>query len=367
MKVTLRKRLKKDKIVFYLDYYQNRIRKSEYLDIYLIPKPENGKLTPLQRIHNEESLIMAQSICHKRLLEIQSGKFDLSDVKRQKAALIPFLERLALERSTSVGNEGNWKSMLNYFKAYAHKGLSFEDITPAFLIGFKQYLDNVTLTNKRPLAVNTKVSYFNKLKAALKEARKLGILTKDIASSVSGYTPEETQREFLTEEEIRKIAQKDCLVPKLKEAFLFSVLTGLRWSDIIKLTWSELHYDESMGNYIRFRQKKTKGAETLAIPDAAIKFLGDRGKEDVRVFVGLRYSSWHNQQLQNWITSAGINKKVTFHIARHSHAVLQLSRGTDIFTLSKMLGHKHVATTMIYSNILDEKKKEAANRLNLEL
>lgn len=129
--------------------------------------------------------------------------------------------------------------MLNYFKAYAHGGLSFEDITPAFLQGFKQYLDNVVQSNKRPLAVNTKVSYFNKLKAALKEARKLGILTKDLAGSVSGYTPEETQREFLTEEEVRKIAQKDCLVPKLKEAFLFSVLTGLRWSDIIKLTWSE--------------------------------------------------------------------------------------------------------------------------------
>jgi integrase len=367
MKVTLRQRQKKGKIVFYLDYYQNRIRKSEYLDIYLFPKPEKGKLTPLQRKHNEESLIMAQSICHKRQLEIQAGKFDLSDVKRQKAAVFPFLEKLARERSTSTGNEGNWKSMLNYFKEYAHGGLSFEDITPVFLAGFKLHLDSVIQTNKKPLAINTKSSYFNKIKAALKEARKLGILTKDIASTVPGYTPEETEREFLTEEEVRRIAQKDCLVPKLKEAFLFSVLTGLRWSDVIKLTWGDIYYDESLGNYIRFRQKKTKGAETLAIPDSAIKLLGERGKAEMKVFSGLRYSSWHNQHLQNWITSAGINKKVTFHIARHSHAVMQLSKGTDIFTLSKILGHKHVATTMIYSNILDEKKKEAANRLNLEL
>lgn len=68
-----------------------------------------------------------------------------------------------------------------------------------------------------------------------------------------------------------------------------------------------------------------------------------------------------------WIESAGLSKKISFHNFRHSYATLQLANGTDIYTVSKLLGHKNVSTTQIYTKILDKNKIEAANRIKLNL
>ena len=153
----------------------------------------------------------------------------------------------------------------------------------------------------------------------------------------------------------------------LKTAFLFSALTGLRWSDINKLLWSEVQQSKELGHYLRFTQKKTQGSETLPISQQASDLLGERGKPEERVFKTLKYSAWHNLKLQQWIMKAGITKTITFHCARHTYATLQLTLGTDIYTVSKLLGHKHLKTTQIYTKVIDEKKTEAASRIQLDL
>ncbi|PKH66233.1 hypothetical protein CXF59_09620 [Flavobacterium sp. ALD4] len=71
--------------------------------------------------------------------------------------------------------------------------------------------------------------------------------------------------------------------------------------------------------------------------------------------------------LTKWVLDAGISKKITFHCFRHTFATLQLSMGTDIYTVSKMLGHKDLNTTQIYAKIIDETKRTAANRIKLEM
>jgi site-specific recombinase XerD len=63
----------------------------------------------------------------------------------------------------------------------------------------------------------------------------------------------------------------------------------------------------------------------------------------------------------------GVSKTITFHCSRHTYATLQLTLGTDIFTVSKLLGHKDIRTTQVYAKIIDEKKMEAANRIKLDL
>ncbi len=136
----------------------------------------------------------------------------------------------------------------------------------------------------------------------------------------------------------------------------------MRWSDIQKLTWSEVQ--ELNGHTrIQFRQKKTKGFEYLDISDQAARYLGERGNLDERVFIGLKYSAWHNVTLEKWCMKAGITKDITFHCGRHSFAVMQLNLGTEIYTVSKLLGHRELKTTQIYARILDEKKREAVNKI----
>jgi len=94
-----------------------------------------------------------------------------------------------------------------------------------------------------------------------------------------------------------------------------------------------------------------------------VRYMGPRGRADERVFSGLKYSAWHNLALREWCMKAGITKHITFHCGRHTFAVLQLSLGTEIYTLSKLLGHRELKTTQVYAQIMDEKKREAVNRI----
>jgi integrase len=154
----------------------------------------------------------------------------------------------------------------------------------------------------------------------------------------------------------------ECKYPVMKNAFLFSCLTGLRWSDIQKLKWSEVQ-KQGDGWRVTFRQQKTRGQEYLDISYQARNYLGQQGNPDERVFVGLKYSGWHNIELQRWIMRAGITKNITFHCGRHTFAVLQLELNTDIYTVSKLLGHKELKTTQVYAKIMDLKKREAMNKM----
>ena len=152
----------------------------------------------------------------------------------------------------------------------------------------------------------------------------------------------------------------------LKTACLFSALSGLRWSDIEKLTWSQVQSDPANGHYLRFRQKKTGGFETLPISDQAVMLLGTPGAPTDRVFDGLTYSDQNNLKLKEWILKAGITKKISFHNFRHTYATLLLNSGTDIYTVSKMLGHRNVSTTQIYAKVVDKRKQEAVGRIQID-
>jgi len=364
MKVTLRERHQGGKISLFLDYYHKGKRKKEYLKLYLDPDPK----TKADKDLNKKTKQLAESIRAKRLIEIQNGVYGFRDNEKLKGSFLEYIELLTNKRLSSKGNYGNWDSMLKHLKGYIPTDRLFSDVDRAFVQGFKEYLEEEARTkSNQPLSQNSKYSYFNKLRAALKQAVKDGILPTNPSEGVEAFKQGEPEREFLTLEELQAAVKEECEIPQLKTAFIFSCLTGLRWSDIQKLLWSEIQHSESMGYYIRFRQKKTKGAETLPISDQAVGLLGERQEPTERVFKGLKYSAWHNLKLQQWMMRAGISKTITFHCARHTYATLQLSAGTDIYTVSKLLGHRELKTTQIYAKIIDDKKKEAANKIQLDL
>jgi integrase len=368
MTVTLRQREKGDKISLYLDYYHQGKRKYEYLQLYLIPEPKKGSLPKDKKEENKNNLALAESIRSKRHLELQNGVYGFQDQGKLKGSFLRYFEYLTEKRSASKGNHGNWDSTLKHLKKFVTFEVTFAQIDQRWLEDFKEFLkDKAETPSKTRLSQNSQSSYYNKVRAALREAFKEGIIQRNPADVVDGVKPGEPQREFLTLKELQDLANTECELPIMKQAFLFSALTGLRWSDIQKLTWSEVQHSKEIGNYIRFRQKKTKGAETLPISDQALQMLGDRTSPADRVFVGLKYSAWHNLKLQQWVMNAKITKSITFHCARHTYATLQLTLGTDIYTVSKLLGHKDLKTTQIYAKIIDEKKKDAASRIKLDI
>lgn len=364
MKVTLRQRLKNKKVVLYLDYYSQGKRKIEYLKLFLHPNPK----TTEERTFNKKTLNLAESIWAQRQLEIQNGIYGFQDLEKLNGSFYKYLSNLTENKNSSSGNYNNWASMFKHLKIFQPTDCSFKQIDYDFVTKFKTYLDiEAKSKNGKLLSQNSKYSYFGKFKAALKQALKDGVLKENPSNGISHFKQGETQREFLTLDELQAIANIECEIPLLKRAFLFSALTGLRWSDIEKLKWSEVQHSKEMGYYIRFRQKKTKGTETQPISEQAYNLLGEQGEETNTIFEGLNYSAWSNLKLQQWVMKAGITKPITFHCARHTYATLQLTMGTDIYTVSKLLGHKELRTTQIYAKVIDDKKKDAANRIKLDL
>jgi len=365
-------------------------RSSLYLDFYPpIPDPKTGKPTrreflkmyvndnpksPIDKLHNKETIQLAEQIRQKRenLInkpEIYSG-YEKEQLKIKERGEVNFVEYFkSLTNKRKASNHDSWISAYKYLETFTNGHLKFVDLTEKFLNELKEYLITTksNKSSKTTLSRNSAASYFNKVKAALKQAYKEGYLPYDLNAKIAPIKPEETRRNFLTLDELNRLNKTECQNPDLKRAALFSALTGMRFSDIQKLTWGEVQYNKGNGYSVQFTQQKTKGVEVLPISEQAYKLLGKPQKPTDRVIEGLTYSAYHNKHLYQWIGAAGIIKDITFHCFRHTYATLQLNSGTDIYTVSKLLGHRELKTTQIYAKVIDQKKREAADKIKLDL
>lgn len=354
-------------------------RKTLFLDIYPpVPNPDTGKLqrkyylkvfiyakprTELERLHNSETTALAEVERAKRQLDVQNMRFGFLSQRMLKGNFVEFFEA---ERDIRAGsNSDNWKMAVAYFKEFAGENFLFPHINETFCEEYADYLLSEPSIGRAGIKIrtNTAVSYFAKFRATLKEAFKKRYLPVNIGEIIDPISPEDTHREFLFLDELQKLTDTHCTSNVIKKASLFSALTGLRFSDIHTLQWEELRGYQ--GNYsIQFSVDKTGSAEFLPISDQAYELLGDIGTGTV--FRDLRYHRVE-KVLREWLTAAGITKHITFHCFRHTFATLQLLLGTDIVTVSKMLGHKDIKTTMIYVKIVDLLKREASSRITLNL
>ena len=376
-KVTLRqKAISGNRQGLYLDFYPaiphpktGKPTRREFLGMYLYEKTKN----PLDKQHNKETAQTAEQIRRKRENELNKPEvytgYELEQLRiRERGELnfVAYFKELADQRKAS--NHDNWVSAYHYLETFTKGNLKFADLNERFCNEFKKYLltTKSNKSSKVTLAQNSAVSYFNKVKATLKQAYKDGYIQTDFNAKIAPLKQAETQRNFLTIEELNSLVKTDCENPLLKNAALFSALTGLRFSDIAKLVWSELEYIDGNGYFIQFKQQKTKGYEVQPISEQAFSLLGDRNEPTDKVFQGLTYSAYQNKHLAKWIGLSGIGKDITFHCFRHTYATLQLSKGTDIYTVSKMLGHRELKTTQIYAKIIDPTKREAADKIKLD-
>ena len=400
IKVKLReKKISGNRQSLYLDFYPaithpetGEPTRREFLGLY-IPNPvkfkkrtdKNGNekqipvydTNPIQNglieTDIENILKRAEQIRQKRenylnKPEIYTGyeKEQLKIKEQGEQNFVTYFKSLADKRKAS--NHDNWVSAYNYLETFTKGNLKFADLNEKFCNEFKEYLltTKSNKSNKVTLAQNSAVSYFNKLKAALKQAYKDGYLPSNLNGKVQPVKQAETQRNFLTIEELNSLVKTECKNPLMKRAAIFSALTGLRFSDIKNLIWGELEYIQGNGYFIQFKQQKTKGVEMMPISEQAYSLLGERKEPVDKVFEGLTYSAYENKHLAKWIGLAGIEKDITFHCFRHTFDTLQLSKGTDIYTVSKMLGHRELKTTQIYAKIIDQTKREAADKIKLD-
>lgn len=366
--IKVRQRLLKDgNISLYLDIYYEGSRNYEYLKLYLIPER-----TKEDKERNRQTLQLANSIKAKRIVELQNGEhgfrnsFNAGDVYFFDYYIAMCEERKKI--NDTRGNYGNWFSCLHHLRIYEkNKRITFARITPEWVQGFKDYLDKEAIAwahdiRKRKkdahLSRNSKMSYFNKLRACINRAFEQHIIMDNPLRGIESFKEEEGKRMYLTIDELKKLANTECQYDFIKKAFLFSCLTGLRRSDIENLRWNDVQ-TQGLFTRIIFKQKKTGGQEYLDIAPQAVELMGERKNQSDYVFEYLLTTSCTNRVIQEWVLRAGINKKITFHCGRHTFATMMLDLGTDIYTVSKLLGHKDISTTQIYAKIMDKNKQKA--------
>jgi integrase len=340
---------------FYLDINQKgRKRETETLDLVWLKNPK----TKEERLQNETARETVSIIRSRREAELISNKYKVTQTFKSDTYLLVYASILKEERKESLGNYGNWDSMYKHLKKFLKDvDIQMGTINKEWVKSFKEYL-----RDKCNLESGSSFSYFNKILCLFKQAVKDRILFENPAEGVDRIIPTQTMRTFLNEEEVGLMANADCRYDVLKRAFLFSVLTGLRWSDINLLTWGNVDKDfERVA--IRGSQKKTDDFYGVPLNEDAIKLMGERGNSSDRVFSGLRYSAYMNVAITKWTANAGLQKHVTFHSARHSYAYLLLKENVNIYTISKLLGHTHIKSTERYLHLFDMDKREAVEKL----
>lgn len=354
--VTLRKRKMKDGgYSLYLDYTIEGVRKREFLKLYLVP--EKSKIDVVQ---NQETLKTANALKSKLIVDIQNGSNGFRQRKGEKVLLLDYIkERIAYyEKRGSYRYADIIKRSMRYCMAFRGKDIRLTQVTRDYLLKYIDFLNN------SELGEGTIYTYYNALIIILNSAVKEDLIAENPSGKIdASLKPHQKQstRAFLTLDELRALIDTDCEDKELKAAFLFSCFTGLRISDIRTLRWDNI-IDIGNGRLqIQTKQSKTKNMVFVPLSDNALKWLPER--TDEFVFHSLPFSPTIDRRLIRWAQAANINKHVTFHVSRHTYATLLLAYGADLYTVSRLLGHKNVSTTQIYAKIMDESKRKAVDNI----
>lgn len=340
-----------------------------------------ARRTAAARIINRrlESIRFAIEAKYRSLAETGAfaTAFDLRDAYfgrgERNATLLEFFRRHNLEFRRKVGVSRSRSSYEKYLCVYAHLShfvrtecrrddLSFCELDSDFATGFEAYL---RLT--RGCSAATTHIYMIALKHICLLARQYGVSVRDIFGGRRSVRTA-ASREFLTMKELRRImslATGDDMLRKVRDGFVFSCLTGLSYADLKLLTAADLRPDDGGGRWIVIRRKKTGAAvRVVVLPPAARILDAHRTDDPAAPLFPLPSNGWCNVCLRRLMSAAGIERRITFHAARHTFATtVTLSMGVPIETVSKLLGHSNIKTTQIYAAVTADKLHDDMRRL----
>lgn len=370
------KQLKDGNQSIYLDCYVNGIREYKFLNLYLRPDTSREN-----KMWNKEQLRLANAIKAQYIIDIQNGEFGFKDRNRtRKLSFLTYCEDMAAEYEANGQTSCAvlMRSAVKRMIAYKGKNITFNHIDKEFLIGFIEYLNSdirdfdkaAKDKNRKPKPLSNvyKEALFARIMVALNKAERDGIILKnpgkDIDRKLKPHA-EQKSRCYLTLDEIQKIINTEYKPDNdIKPAFLFCCFSGLRYSDVQKLTWEEITLSPEGYAQIETQMQKTGKDITIPLSDNALKWLPERSGQPASSRIFYKLPDQVNNadvRLRTIIKKAGISKHVTFHVARHTFATLTLTYGADLYTVSKLLGHSNIRTTQIYAKIVDESKRKAVN------
>ena len=349
----------------YLDIYVNGKRSYEFLKLYLIPETN-----PQAKVQNENTMRAANTIKLNRILEITNNKAGLKNTSiRAKILLKDWMEtfRQAQEQK-GVKDQKLIHNTVHALTAY-NINVAMRDVNRDYIIGLTNFLRNDYRSPRgKKLKDYSVINYLGCLRNALNMAVREDVIADNPIMKLSAQDKvkaPESQREYLTVEEVQQLEATDSPYPHIKQAFLFACYTGLRCSDVRSITWGKIVKD---GEKYRLHTVmfKTKRPFYIPLSKKAMQWMPERGDktDDELIFENIPVQVNTKLYLQPWLDKAGITKPITFHCSRHTFGTMMLTLGADIYTTSKLMGHTKVEVTQIYAKIINKKKDDAVSLID---
>jgi len=240
---------------------------------------------------------------------------------------------------------------------YKVSDIDIKKIDHAFVTEYEFYLRSVRKCNN-----NTAVKYIKNFGKIIRMCIANGWLDKSPFVNYKSKV-KEVERAFLVEEEIQALASKQFVTERLnqvKDIFLFSCFTGLAYIDVKKLTKNNITIGIDGEKWIYTNRQKTDTRSNIPLLPMAEEIIAKYKEHPQCLNEGRLLPVLSNQKMNSYLKEmadvCGINKELTFHIARHTFATtVTLTNGVPIESVSKMLGHKNLRTTQHYAKILDRK------------
>jgi len=322
---------------FYLDYYPGyrdketmKVIRHESLGIYIYANPKNKR----EQDFNEVMAEKAEAIRCRRFESVVNERYDFFDKYKLKADFLEYF------RNQLRKHDPKWEFVYLHFSNFVHGKCTFEELDIDLCNKFREYL----LTAKK--------------------LKRNGLIRNNVNDFLEKIETEDVVKDYLSVEELYKLAETPCKKPVLKTASLFSCMTSLRISDILALCWEDIVDYSAGGKCVHIITKKNRSEDIIPISEEALDLIGYSPDKRGMVFKGLQ-RCWTQTYMKGWIRSAGITKKITFHSYRRTFATLQAAAGTDIRTIQSMMAHKSITTTQRYMKVVDSNKREASKKITL--
>jgi len=328
MNIVKRENQKGDKAYFSIECGRGKgARVATGIFIYTHPRNQ------VEKNHNKEALVLVDTRKSELLLERQAIGSGFIPAHKFMGNFLDYYEQFVLDNRRKAKRHLN--NSLTQFKAFLGKTfLSPVDITENLCIRFRQYLLD-KFTGETP------ANYFSEFKKVIRAATKDSYWRNNPVEGVNSKTnPSKSLKENLEADEYIKLLNTPCLNVTVKDAFIFSCYTGLRFVDIKLLDWQDIKEGRLTTRII---QHKTGLPVTLTLHPIALAILEKRRKlasriTSTKVFI-LATHDGCNKLLDQWVSAARIGKHVTWSCARLSFSILLQDKNVDDATVAYLMGH----------------------------
>ncbi len=346
-----------------------------------------GNSEEARAINKYLDILKSNVLVLENKLALSRESFDAIDIKNlltgtntTERYLIPIFEEHNSKIEKLLGKEyapatlKNFKTCLAHLKEFLWKfhkksDINIQKLEPSFLNDFDFFLRSKPNINN-----NSAVKHTKNLSKILKLCYQNNWIEKDLVIFYKGKF-QEVNVNFLTEEEIRTIKNKDFIGKGLnlvRDIFIFSCYTGLAYVDIFNLTNEQITIGVDGNLWIITNRQKTGTNSNIPLLPIAEEIIKKYENHPLVSNSGKLLPVYSNQKINEYLKTiadnCNINKKLTFHCARHTFATtITLSNNVPIESVSKMLGHKSIKTTQHYAKILDSKVSNDMNALKEKL